>query len=69
MYYNKLGFSKRLEVVQLHLENEQASRRIAEQSLQDLEKEKICVETEIKQIMARYRHEIASKEVTIGMVS
>jgi len=60
---------RQLEQAKGQLESEQLARRIAEENVADIDKEKTMLELEIKQLMNRYKHEILNKDITIGMVS
>lgn len=51
------------------VEAESLARRIAEQTLGDMEKEKAMMETEYTGLLKRYTNDTSSKDNTIRMVS
>uniref|UniRef100_A0A915IQJ6 non-specific serine/threonine protein kinase n=1 Tax=Romanomermis culicivorax TaxID=13658 RepID=A0A915IQJ6_ROMCU len=60
--------SHQFETIKSQFESEQLARRIAEETVADIDKEKTMIELEIKQLMNRYKHEVANKDMTIGLL-
>ncbi|KAI4893397.1 hypothetical protein NFI96_027446, partial [Prochilodus magdalenae] len=60
------SLAAQLEITLTKADSEQLARSIAEEQYSDLEKEKIMKELEIKEMMARYRQELAEKDTTIS---
>ncbi|XP_013777365.1 rho-associated protein kinase 2-like isoform X2 [Limulus polyphemus] len=62
------GLLHQLELANARAESEALARRIAEETISDLEKEKMMKDIEIKELISRHRIDLSNKDVVISSI-
>lgn len=65
----KSSLTQQVQLAVARADTEALARSIAEETVTDLEKEKTMKELEMKDIIAKHRSEVVTKDTSISMVS